>query len=337
MSSSAGARKAAAFLLSLDKNEAGKVLAGLEEGVLSEVASAMSELDKEFESHDAVESLYTEVARHLNMKRGVKSAKDDELLERLATALGPEKSRSIVDQIHARRLEQRPFSELETRSPDLIALALQEESPSAIALVLAHVAPSLSAAVLSHFEGDQALATVRFMASLTPPGFTALRCVAEALNDKFVELEKAPIVSDPSGRLKTIAEMLTFSEAETEQSVLDGLSEGDGEMVEEIREYMFTWTDLAEVDKRSMQKILASVDTRTLAIALKGSPQEVEANIMSNLSSRVMEMVLDERELTGALPIGEVLEARAETMRGVRALMESGEFKPAKGGEQLVT
>ena len=167
--------------------------------------------------------------------------------------------------------------------------------------------------------------------------FEALHCVAEALNEKVTEIENGPVAADPSRRLKTIAEMLTFSKPETEQTVLDGLGDGDDSMIEEIREYMFTWTDLAGVDKRSMQKILASVDTRTLAIALKGSPPEVEENIMANLSSRVKEMVLDERELTGALPIGEVLEARAETMRGVRALMESGEFKPSRGGEKLVS
>ena len=332
-----GARKAAAFLLSLDKNEAARVLASLDETVLNEVASAMSELDEEFESAEAVEGLYTELAKRLSIKQGVKPAKDDELLERLSTALGADRGRQIVADIHARRLEQRPFAELESRAPEKIAAALADESPSAIALVLAHVEPALSAEVLSHFEGEQALAAVRYMASLTPPGFEALRCVAEALNEKVTEIENGPVAADPSRRLKTIAEMLTFSKPETEQTVLDGLGDGDDSMIEEIREYMFTWTDLAGVDKRSMQKILASVDTRTLAIALKGSPPEVEENIMANLSSRVKEMVLDERELTGALPIGEVLEARAETMRGVRALMESGEFKPSRGGEQLVS
>lgn len=337
MSDGNGARKAAAFLLSLDKNEAARVLAGLDEAVLNEVASAMSELDEEFGSAEAVENLYSELAKRLNIKTGVKPAKDDELLDRLSTALGVERGRQIVEEIHARRLEQKPFSELEARAPEKIAAALEDESPSAIALVLAHVEPALSAEVLSHFEGEKALAAVKFMATLTPPGFEALRCVAEALNEKVTEIENGPAVSDPSRRLKTIAEMLTFSQPDTEQSVLDALGEDDGEMVEEIREYMFTWTDLSTVDKRSMQKILASVDTRTLAIALKGSPPEVEENIMANLSSRVKDMVLDERELTGALPIGEVLEARAETMRGVRALMESGEFKPSRGGEQLVS
>jgi flagellar motor switch protein FliG len=85
-----------------------------------------------------------------------------------------------------------------------------------------------------------------------------------------------------------------------------------------------------------MQKILASIETKTLAVALKGSPAEVEANVMANISERVRAMVADERELAGAMPMKQIHEARGEIMKVVRALMESGEFKPAKAGEQLV-
>ena len=63
----------------------------------------------------------------------------------------------------------------------------------------------------------------------------------------------------------------------------------------------------------------------------------VEDNIMANLSSRVKEMVLDERDLAGALPMTEVLQMRGEVMKAVRGLMESGEFRPARAGEDLVT
>ena len=141
---------------------------------------------------------------------------------------------------------------------------------------------------------------------------------------------------DPSERLKTVAEILNFSRAEVESKVLQGLGEADDALAAEIREFMFTWEDLAKVDKRAMQKILASVDTKTLAIALKACSEAVQANILSNLSSRVREMVADERELAGPMPMAEVRLARDEIMKAVRALMESGDFRPARTGEELV-
>jgi flagellar motor switch protein FliG len=100
---------------------------------------------------------------------------------------------------------------------------------------------------------------------------------------------------------------------------------------------MFTWTDLAEVDKRSMQKILGSVDTRTLALALKACTADVEENVGNNLSSRVKAMVIEERELAGAVPMSEVLAARGEILKAVHALIEAGDFQPARSGEELVS
>ena len=58
---------------------------------------------------------------------------------------------------------------------------------------------------------------------------------------------------------------------------------------------------------------------------------------MSNLSTRVRDMVNDERELAGAVPFRDVLESRNEIMLAVRALMDAGEFSPSRAGEELVT
>ena len=107
-------------------------------------------------------------------------------------------------------------------------------------------------------------------------------------------------------------------------------------MASQVRELLFTWDDLATIEKRAMQKILASIDTKTLSIALKACPEGVFENIMNNLSSRVRDMVLDEKELLGPMPFSDVLQARVEIMGTVRALMESGEFSPARASEELV-
>ena len=81
-------------------------------------------------------------------------------------------------------------------------------------------------------------------------------------------------------------------------------------------------------------EILASIDTKTLSIALKACPDGVFENIMNNLSSRVRDMVLDEKELLGPMPFSDVLQARVEIMGAVRALMENGEFSPARASEE---
>ena len=145
-----------------------------------------------------------------------------------------------------------------------------------------------------------------------------------------------PAPPDPTESLRTIADLLNYSGGDLEQSVLQGLEEINEEMAGQVREFMFTWDDLGTIEKRAMQKILASVDTRTLSMSLKACPAGVEKNIMDNLSKRVCEMVADERELLGPVPFSEVVIARNEILTAVRALMEAGEFAPARAGEELV-
>lgn len=331
-----GPQKVAAFLLSLDKSAAAAVLKGLDTRVVSEVAAAMTELDPKLQDRAAVDALYTELARVLHTPERPRAAADSELSTLLDTAIGKDKSKVVLHEIHERRRHERPFARLEKQPSMLIGNALRAESPAVAALVLAHLEPKLSAEILSAFEPEMALDVVKRMSQVVPPGFDTLAAVADTVEARIAIVGALPTPVEPSARLKTIAQMLTLSQKETEKAVLEGLEQSDKEMAGEIREFMFTWDDLATLDKRGMQKVLSSVETRSLAIGLKGSRPEVEQNIMSNLSSRVRAMIADERELAGALPMAEILQSRGVIMKSVRALLESGELSTSKAGEELV-
>lgn len=331
-----GTQKVAAFLLSLDRATAQELLKSLDPKVVSDVAAAMTELDASFTQREKIDELYLELARTLHTPSGPRRPDEGELASMLEAALGKSSSQGVLAKIHERRRIERPFAVIEKEPPALLAAALKDESAAVAALVLAHLAPTLSAEILSSLEPDLALDVVRRMATLIPPGNAALSSVADNLAERVAQLAKAPVAADPAVRLQSIAQMLNFSQAEIGKAVLEGLETENAQMATEIREFMFTWNDLATVEKRGMQKILSSVETRTLSIALKACPPDVENNIMGNLSSRVREMVKDERELAGPMPMAEVLVARNEIMKSVRSLMESGEFAPAKAGEELV-
>lgn len=332
-----GSQKVAAFLLSLDKQGAAAVLKNLDQKVVFEVAEAMTELDARFGDRTKLSELYRELTRMLIRPPGPRPQDDLEVASMFEAALGRDKAKAVITEIHERRRHERPFAIIEKEPPELLARGLIDESPAVSALVLAHLSPELSAEILSTFEPERALDIVRRMSSLFPPGYEALNAVAETLKQHLAAIARAPVQAEPSVRLKSIAQMLTFTEPEIEKAVLEGLSTDSQEMAAEIREFMFTWNDLSAVDKRGMQKILGSIETRTLAIALKGCAKDVEENILGNLSVRVRAMVADERELAGAMPMTEIVQAREEIMKSVRALMDSGEFKVARAGEDLVT
>jgi len=332
-----GAQRAAAFLLSLEREEAAEVLKHLDESVIVEVVEAMAQLGQELARPENIKELDRDFIRSLSRPRGARLRSEGELRDMLEKTLGKGQVEALFEKIHHRLVHERPFIAIERHEPQAIATALTQESEAVCALVLAHLDPPLAAEVIGALEGERALEVVRRMATLVPPGFDTLFAIAQDLERSLTEIASGPVAPLPSERLKTVAEILNYSQADVERSVLESLSEDDQEMAAEIREFMFTWEDLGKVDRRAMQKILASVDTRTLAVSLKACSQRVEQNILSNLSSRVQEMVADERDIAGALPMTEVLAARAEVMKAVRALMEAGEFRPARAGEDLVS
>jgi len=332
----AGAQRVATFLLTLERSAAAQILRHLAEDVVAEVVEAMESIDPTIATDDVVGQIYLEVAA-MHYEGNIRPTTTKEFEQLLQAGLGGERAKSVLDLIERRRRMERPFVVIEQLPPRTLARALAEESPAAIAVVLAHIDPQLSAFVLGGFEVERALEVVRHMASLTPPSYEILTLIAQDLHARMLRFSEEPASRTSSQRLQTIAELLNSASSELGAGLLDGLAEGDSDVVGRIREYMFTWDDIADVDRRSMQQILGSVDTRTLAVALKACREEIETNVMENLSSRVKDMVKEERELAGPMPMSEVLTAREQIMKGVRALIESGNFKPAKGGDALVS
>ncbi|MDG1051402.1 MAG: FliG C-terminal domain-containing protein [Planctomycetota bacterium] len=331
-----GAQRAAAFLLSLEKTVSADVMRNLDPKVVSKIAEAMTDLNPELCSVNAVDGLYRDLARTFHERTGVRAQDDFELYGLLESSYGDDEANRVITEIHDRRRREQPFAFLETASSSLAARVLKEESPGVVGLILSHVAPATSADVLATFDDETTLEIVRRMTTVTPPGIETMLTIADDLQERMraASLVPAPRAQDDS--LRTVADMLTFADSEVEHSVLTGLEAEDDVVASQVREFMFTWEDLAAIEKRAMQKILASVDTKTLSIALKACSGAVFQNIMDNLSSRVREMVIDEKELLGAMPMNDVLMARSEIMDAVRALMDSGEFSPARAGEELV-
>lgn len=327
----AGARKAAAFLVSLDRTQQAQLLKSLDARTLADVTTAMRELDGTIEPSQ-IDALWGEIARAAHAPSTPRPPRDDEMRALLDAALGKDKAKTVLDGIEERRRHDRPFSTLEAQSDASVTNTLLRESNAVAALVLAHMPPDRSAGLLAAFDADRALDIVRRLAKLEPPPFETLVLVAKDLAAKAAAVASLPAATVPATRYEKIAQILVRVPAGVDRTVLTGMEADDKDTANEIRERMFSWNDLAGIDKRGMQRILSSIETRTLAIALKGSLPAVEEAIFANLSTRVRAMVAEERETAGPMPLAEVEMARKEILKNVRELIESGQVATQRGG-----
>ncbi len=330
-----GHERVAALLLSLPSEAARAILQTMREDVVTKVAAAMTQLDPRLSDEKMLSGLYRDLARAIHGPKRLRPCTPDELGKLLNEALGNERGQAVLRAIAEERRRERPFAVLESQPPAKVVALLKGESNAVCALVLSNMGAAHAAAILRAFEPEAARDIVCRMATLEGRNPSLLQTIGEDLSR---ELESLPAVgrADPGVRLKAVAELLNNCPPDMEKSVLESVAEKNADMAHELREYMFTWEDIAGIDKRIMQKILGTVDTKTLSIALKACNAGVEQNVLGNLSSRAREMVLEERELAGALPLSEVTAARDTILKTIRAMIETGEFRPHRGGEELV-
>jgi flagellar motor switch protein FliG len=88
---------------------------------------------------------------------------------------------------------------------------------------------------------------------------------------------------------------------------------------------MFTYEDMVYLDNMSLQKVLREVDMRELAITLKGTSEELKKKLLSCVSKRAAETVLEEMSFLGSVRPKEIEAAKQKIMESLRRLEEEGE------------
>ena len=95
---------------------------------------------------------------------------------------------------------------------------------------------------------------------------------------------------------------------------------------------MFVFEDIILLDDRGVQLVLQEVDTKDLALALKGTSQEVINKIFSNMSSRASTMLKEDMQFMGPVRLRDVEEAQQRIVKIIRKLEEAGVIIISRGG-----
>jgi len=103
-----------------------------------------------------------------------------------------------------------------------------------------------------------------------------------------------------------------------------------------VRNRMFVFEDITNLDDRAVQMVLRSVDAKELAVALKGVDAKVRSKVTGNMSERAAANLTEEIQLLGPMKLKTVEEAQGAIVRIIRTLEESGQIDMSRGGDELV-
>ena len=157
------------------------------------------------------------------------------------------------------------------------------------------------------------------------------------------ELVEKRSVEKPESRparlsgLKKAAEMLNQMGAGRDTEILEQLNAQDQELGARIRDLMFVFENLLELDDRSVQALMREITSDVLVVALKGADANVREKLMRNMSQRAAEMLRDDLEAKGPVRVSEVESEQKEILKIVRRMADEGTVVlGGKGEEQFV-
>lgn len=327
MDKAAGARKAAVLLLSMGSEEAAGILRYMKrsdvEAITVEIAK-MKRVDPSLQDEVLNEFYHLAQADRQIAEGGADLAK--EMLER---AFDDQRATEIMHRLR-NFLQKRPFEILRKVEASTITALVQDEHPQTIAVILSHTEPAQSAEVLSALPADLQTDVARRIALMGRAAPEVIKEVENLIEQKLSDLA-ADEASGGGGGLNVIVPILNNTERAAERLIMARLEEQDPELAENIRNRMFVFENIVQLEDRYIQKVLRRVDNKTLAMAMKGGAPDITDKLMKNLSQKAAELLKDDIDVLGPVRIRDVEQAQREIVNIIRQLEDQGEIIISRG------
>ena len=224
---------------------------------------------------------------------------------------------------------------IQSIAPELLIQLIQNEHPQTISLIIAHLKPQVASEVMALLPDELRPDVAYRIASLDKVAAGML----EEIDHTFEEIlsNKETSSTQKAGGVPRLAEILNMIDGTAAEEIIEEIEENDPGLAEEIRQNMFIFDDIVLVDDRGLQKVLRSVESQELAIALKAATDEVKEKIFHNMSDRAAGILKEEMDVSGAVRIKEVTDAQQKITRIVQDMERKGELViSGRGGEEFV-
>jgi len=325
-----GVRKAAIFVVLLGEEAASRVFKLLPEPDLHKLTEAIAELGN-VNPDTAIQVL--EEYQRLSVTQEYLAQGGKEYAQRLLVkAFGEESAKALMEQVvHAQEMSASKLDSLQKCDPLQLAKFLEKEHPQTIALILAHLDTKQGCALLTRLPETVRAETVKRLAQLRQFSPEMAQKVSLVLHSRLQNL------GEQSRRayagFKGVADLLNRLEPAAAKGILESIEKDDAKLAISIRNLMFTFEDLLTVPDPGIREILAQLDKKTLALALKQSSQELRDHIFKSMSSRAIDMLKEDMEVLGAVRAKDVQKAQQDVVGMARKLESEGKLSLSVEGE----
>jgi flagellar motor switch protein FliG len=311
-----GVRKAAMFLMGVGDQIGADVLRHLEFDEIRRITWEISALEsvapdhmlgvfREFEALASSSQFFA--------KGGAECAR--RLVEQ---ALGPEPAQKILQSAAqtAPAPETKEFGVLQDTDPQQLAAFVRDEHPQVIALILSNIPAEQAGALMASLPTETQPQVALRMASLDRISPEVFRRIAEAISSKLKNIKQLKRADG----VRTLAGLLNQIDPAVTDAILAKVDEEDQALGTSVRDMMFVFEDILNINKDGVTKLIAKVDRKILE------------HFKQCMSQRASEMLEEDMDALGPVRIRDVEAAQQQLVAVVRQLQQQGVISVNRGG-----
>ncbi len=322
--------KAAILILSLEEETAAEVMKYLRPSEIKRLGKHMSRVSTI--SSETIRSISREFCLLARERGRLISVSEAVTKNIVAKAIGEEEAQNILSEVESIRVDDNPITDkLRDVDPKILMEFTKSEHPQTIALILAHVKPEKAAEVLENFTPEMQFEITRRMATLKSVPQEYIDEVAKTLEKEIVT---NVTTSADIGGIRMMAEILNRMNRASENAILAALEDTDPELASGIRNLMFTFDDVLQLNDRELQEVLREISSEDIGKALKIVDEGMREKVYRNLSKRGAEMLKEELELMPPIRISEAEVSQRTIVETAKKMEAEGRIVLTRGDEQ---
>ena len=310
--------KIARFFVLIGEDSTVKIFQFLDKYYVEQISTAITQIQSI--NKEVSLAILEEFHLYTRTKGFISSGGYDFAKDILYKSIGQEAAEEVLEKLSRMKLANQAFSYLDSVNPKQLSDFIKDESPHTIAVILAHMDPSKSADVLMELDEEIRVKVSIQIATIKDVSPDVVRTISAVLERKLESLLSSIV---DVGGVKVVADMLNKMGPKA-VDILKNINGIDTSLATRIKDNMFVFEDLLNLDSEYIMKIIQSVESADVVVAMKNTTQEQIEKVTGAMSQRVKDRFYEESEMLTKVKIKDIEAAQRRMLSVAQKMMDDG-------------
>ena len=310
--------KIARFFVLIGEDSTVKIFQFLDKSYVEQISTAITQIQSI--NKEVSLAILEEFHLYTRTKGFISSGGYDFAKEILYKSIGQDAADEVLEKLSRMKLANQAFSYLDGVNPKQLSDFIKDESPHTIAVILAHMDPSKSADVLMELDEEVRVKVSIQIATIKDVSPDVVRTISAVLEKKLESLLSSIV---DVGGVKVVADMLNKMGPKA-VDILKNINGIDTSLATRIKDNMFVFEDLLNLDSEYIMKIIQSVESADVVVAMKNTTQEQIEKVTGAMSQRVKDRFYEESEMLTKVKIKDIEAAQRRMLAVAQKMMDDG-------------